>query len=177
VFGSREREKDHACISVVAYMLMDVTKRQRLLAESRASQLIKENSRMAVPWLAVLKTVPWSDVISNAPLVADGAKKLWNAVSKKSAAKPESKPAEPPPFSDEARAIAALEERLAAAEAAVADLNGQMLATSELIKALAEQNALLIARVEVSRVRVLWLTGVSGTAVVVALISLAALLK
>jgi hypothetical protein len=28
---------------------------------------------MAIAWLAVLKSVPWSEVISNAPKVADGA--------------------------------------------------------------------------------------------------------
>ena len=40
---------------------------------------------MAIGWLAVLKMVPWSDVIENAPKVASGAKKLWNSVGKKSA--------------------------------------------------------------------------------------------
>jgi len=127
---------------------------------------------MALPWLAVLKTVPWSDVISNAPLVADGAKKLWNAVSKKPVEKEETKSAGQPPPSTEARAITALEKRLASAEASVVELNGQMLATSELIKSLADQNSQLIARVEANRVRVLWLTGISVAAVVVALVSL-----
>jgi hypothetical protein len=32
---------------------------------------------MAIGWLAVLQLVPWSDVISNAPKIAEGAKKLW----------------------------------------------------------------------------------------------------
>jgi len=38
---------------------------------------------MPVPWLTVLQNVPWSDVIKNAPKVADGARKLWQSVGKK----------------------------------------------------------------------------------------------
>lgn len=30
---------------------------------------------MAIGWLAVLQMVPWSDVINNAPKVAEGAEK------------------------------------------------------------------------------------------------------
>jgi hypothetical protein len=37
---------------------------------------------MAIPWLSVIKLVPWGEVISNAPKVAEGAKKLWSAVSR-----------------------------------------------------------------------------------------------
>jgi hypothetical protein len=42
-------------------------------------------------------------------------------------------------------------------QVAVADLHQQMLASSELIQALADQNTQLIRRVEVNRVRLLWL--------------------
>jgi hypothetical protein len=34
---------------------------------------------MALGWLALLKTVPWTDVISAAPQVTAGAKKLWDS--------------------------------------------------------------------------------------------------
>jgi hypothetical protein len=88
---------------------------------------------MAIGWLTILQNVPWTDVIRNAPKVADGAKKLWNAVGKKS------------PAADPLQAV-------------VADLHAQMLASSELIKTLAEQNAELIRRVEVYEVRMVWLT-------------------
>ena len=43
---------------------------------------------MAIPWLTLLKVVPWSDVIANAPKVADGARKLWNRAHKPVAADP-----------------------------------------------------------------------------------------
>ena len=42
-------------------------------------------------------------------------------------------------------------------ETAITDLHAQMLASSELIKALADQNAQLIKRIEFNRVRWLWL--------------------
>jgi hypothetical protein len=122
---------------------------------------------MAIEWLAVLKSVPWSEVIGNAPRVAEGAKKLWNAVSRKRAAVEAPVADAQPAPSSEAQAIAALESRVAAMEAAAEDLHAQMLASSELIKALAEQNGQLIARLEALRTRVAWLTfAVTGVAIV-----------
>jgi hypothetical protein len=126
---------------------------------------------MPIGWLTVLQTVPWSEVISNAPKLADGAKKLWNAVSGKPALQP--LPASSvPAASPEARAMAAMELRLAAAEAAVSDLHGQMLASSELITALADQNAQLIQRIDAHRLRVRWL---SAGLVIVAVLAIASL--
>ena len=125
---------------------------------------------MAIGWIAVLQMVPWSDVIKNAPKVADGAKKLWNSVGKK-----------PPPPADvgasvqqspESQATAALQAHVLALESATRDLHEQMLASSELIKALAEQNTQLIRRAEVSRVRLLLLAGVTAGVTVVAVLAL-----
>lgn len=111
---------------------------------------------MAIGWLSVLKMVPWGDVIENAPKVASGAKKLWQSVGKKPSVAPPDNPladamgSEPP-------SVAALQARVAGLQVAVADLHQQMLASSELIQSLADQNAQLIKRVEVNRVRLLWL--------------------
>ena len=114
---------------------------------------------MAIGWLTVLKMVPWTDVISNAPVVADGAKKLWNAVAKKALnAGPDTGFA--PTSSHDSLiepSLISLQIQLTATEAAVSDLRQQMLASSELIKSLAEQNTQLIKRVEVNRARLLWL--------------------
>jgi hypothetical protein len=112
---------------------------------------------MAIGWLTILQSVPWSDVISNAPKVADGAKKLWKTVARKSATQATPGIDAQATLSPEARAFAALENRLAALEATTTELHGQMLASSELITVLAEQNAQLIKRIEANRVRVLWL--------------------
>ena len=127
---------------------------------------------MAIGWLAVLTSVPWSEVISNAPKVADGARKLWNAVAGKSS---------PPEVSDsstqaadalESQPLAALEARVITLEAAVSDLHGQMLASSELIKALADQNAQLIQGIETNRVRLLWLSAATAVVAIAALLGL-----
>jgi hypothetical protein len=127
---------------------------------------------MAIGWLAVLQNVPWSEVINNAPKVADGAKKLWNAVTKKSAPPEESDSGTPPAASTESQTIAALQTRVTVLEAAAADLHGQMLASSELIKALAEQNAQLIQRIETNRVRLLRLSAATAAVAIAGLIGL-----
>lgn len=112
---------------------------------------------MAIGWLTILKSVPWTEVIRNAPKVAEGAKKLWNAVGKQRAADGVSEAGAQPAASHEPHTLEALEARAAALEAAVYDLHGQMLASSELIKELAEQNAQLVKRIEANRKRTLWL--------------------
>jgi ribonuclease D len=127
---------------------------------------------MAIGWLAVLQSVPWADVVSNAPMVADGAKKLWNAIAKKSPSPEIAAPTGQPALSPEAQAIATLQTQLAAVVAAASDLHDQMLASSELIKALAEQNTQLIKRIEANRVRVLWLAGAIVVIGIVALSNL-----
>ena len=128
---------------------------------------------MAIGWLSVIKLVPWGDVISNAPKVAEGAKKLWNAVSSKSPAPDLPATGAQPALSPEAQSIALLQAQLAATEAAVSDLHDQMLESSELIKALADQNTQLIKRLEVNRIRILWLAGITVVLGVVTAISLA----
>lgn len=111
---------------------------------------------MAIGWLTVLKLVPWGDVIENAPKVANRAKKLWQNVGKKSVAA-----APITPVTDALRAesptVAALQAQVAGLQGAVADWHQQMLVSSELIQSLANQNTQLIKRVELNRVRLLWL--------------------
>lgn len=110
---------------------------------------------MALGWLTILQSVPWSEVIRNAPRIADGAKKLWNSASGKAAAPPQ---ARVPGQAAETLSAAALGARIAELEATTAALHAQMVASSEVIKALAEQNEQLIRRVEANRRRVAWLT-------------------
>lgn len=114
---------------------------------------------MAIPWLTVLQIVPWREVVNNAPKVAEGAKKLWSSIGRQ----PPIAVAEAPDMRATAgpdpHATAQLQTRLAAVEAALDDLHAQMLASSELIKALAEQNTQLVKRIEANRIRVFWLAG------------------
>jgi hypothetical protein len=131
---------------------------------------------MPIPWLVVLQSVPWADVVKNAPKVADGAKKLWNAIGKQSPLPERATASEAPAVLPGEQAIDALRTRLATVEAAAADLHGQMLASSELIKALAEQNTHLIQRIEANRVRVAWLAGAIAVVGILAVSSLVLLL-
>ena len=125
---------------------------------------------MAIGWLSVLKAVPWTEVIANAPKVADGAKKLWNSVGKKA---PQPAPDAVPPSEPDADTLGELETRLAAMEAAASELHAQMLASSEVIHSLAEQNTQLISGVQTLRARARWLGGAVLLALAVALASLA----
>ena len=127
---------------------------------------------MAIGWLTVLKMVPWTDVISNAPKVADGAKKLWGSVGKKSpvigAPLSEAEPDRTP----DAPSVTKLTTRIGELEAATGELHSQMLASSELITTLAEQNTQLIQRVERHRLQLLWLAGVSVVSAATAITTL-----
>ena len=127
---------------------------------------------MAIPWLVVLQSVPWTDVVKNAPKVADGAKKLWNAIGRQAPVPEVEVTPEPPDVLPHEQALIKLHSQLAAVEAATADLHAQMLASSELIKELADQNTQLIQRIEANRIRVQWLTGALVVAGVLAVISL-----
>lgn len=111
---------------------------------------------MAIGWLTVLQSVPWTEVVRNAPKVAAAAKKLWNSVGKQSTPVKDPVVHAPLALSPEAQAVSALESRISVLEAAAAELQTQMVASSELIKALAEQNTQLILRIGTLRRRLWW---------------------
>jgi hypothetical protein len=118
---------------------------------------------MAAPWLALLQQVPWADVVGNAPKLAEGAKKLWQAVNRRPGAGDTTGTATAP---DAVPPLAAL-------QGAVADLQQQLAASSELIKALAEQNAELVQRHEAARRSLRWLAAATAAATLLALAALA----
>lgn len=112
----------------------------------------------------VLSNIPWGQVIDNAPKVADGATRLWNSVGglRKKSAPPAAAPASPthvPPTQAER-----LLGQVRALETQVHELTDQMQASSELIKALAEQNAQLVQRVELNRLRLRQVVAGAGAA-------------
>ena len=127
---------------------------------------------MAIGWLTVLSHVPWTEVIHNAPKVAEGAKKLWKSVSGKSAQTPAGRGGSQVPASAEALSPVAMEARIRELEGVVAELHTQMLASSELMKQLAEQNTQLVQRIETNRVRTLWLAVISVAGLVAAVVAL-----
>jgi uncharacterized coiled-coil protein SlyX len=125
---------------------------------------------MPISWLALLKTVPWSDVLSAAPQVAGGARSLWDAVAKKS-------PADISSAMEVEAGPGRLEMRIDQNDAAIAALNAQMLSASEIIAKLADQNTLLVAKIEVFRVRFLWLGCITAAALCMAVASLIIIAK
>lgn len=122
---------------------------------------------MAIPWLTVLSSVPWTEVIKNAPKVADGAKRLWQTIGRKEPA------TGTVPIPERAGPAEALHGRIADLEARVSELHAQMLASSELIKQLADQNAQLIERIELNRVRTVRLAVAVAAALLLAVAALA----
>ena len=127
---------------------------------------------MAIPWLAILSNVPWKDVIDKAPKVADGAKKLWKSVAKKSGPSEPANTSVKPAHSSEEQTIASLDTRVIELKNEVAALHDQMLASSEIIEALAEQNTQLIKSIEIFRGRVLRLGLLTVALSLVALLAL-----
>jgi hypothetical protein len=119
-------------------------------------------------WLAVLKVVPWGEVIAAAPKVAVGARKLWDSVGRKPEAGVAGAETAPAP-EDPSIALGA---RLDRADAELADLRAKLQDATGLIASLAEQNEQLIARIDLLRVRVLWVGGAAGLALLGAIVAL-----
>jgi hypothetical protein len=139
---------------------------------------------MAIPWLTVLKLVPWNDVIRNAPQLAETARKLWDA--SKSGNTGQTPPARSPSATDPpatagepgtlAAQNAALRARLETSEFELQELQQRVLASSALLNQLAEQNTSLIARVESNRRRTVWLSIATAVSLLIALSALAVVL-
>lgn len=126
---------------------------------------------MAIGWLGLLKAVPWGEVVSNAPKIADGAKSLWGAVSRKV------RPGEPAAGDPVANASLPVGSRLAALEASNTELQRQLVTSSELLRSLADQDAQLIVRIDALRGRMRWLTLLAVAALAIAGTALALLLN
>lgn len=124
-----------------------------------SASLYLKGYTMGLGWISLLSAVPWKDVISSAPEIADSAKKLWKTVTKKV---PHDTPALDTMVitSTDDETISMLLSKLDSMEATVAELHKQMLASSELIQALANQNTELVKCVETNRVRLRWVTGI-----------------
>ena len=122
--------------------------------------------------ITVLSNIPWRQVVENAPKVANGAMKLWNAARGRK--KQEASQSEHPVAADDANLSEEdrLKARLLRLEGSIGSLQDQMQESSELIKALAEQNTQLVQRIEMNRVRLVRLVGatVLAGAVLLALV-------
>ncbi len=110
---------------------------------------------MAIGWLTVLQSVPWSDVVRNAPKVAAGAKKLWDNVANKSAANPDVA-ADGSGLAPGPATLEGLQQQVLSLQASSANLHQQLIESSDLIGTLAEQNGQLIQSIQVLRRRLFW---------------------
>jgi len=111
--------------------------------------------------LTVLAHIPWRQVVESAPKIAQGAGRLWETVKSRRNPGP---PPEATPAADAPTEMQQLHARTAALEAQVQALQEEMRTSAQLVKDLAEQNALLVARIELMHRRVqrtLWLGAVS----------------
>jgi len=124
---------------------------------------------MAAGWFTVLKAVPWSEVISAAPQLASGARRLWDAVGRKAPLEETPEQAGQYEYPD---TVGALVQRLERNEATIADLHGQMLSASEIIARLADQNSQLVVKMEAARVRMVWLGVATGAALLLAVVAI-----
>ena len=134
---------------------------------------------MAIPWLRLIKSVPWRQVAARAPEIADLAKRLWNTpYNKYPTAETEVLASHDSvnqgfiPFVAEDQRIVTLEEKLVVIEAASSRQHHQLMESLELITRLAEQNTQLIEAMEINRKRTLRLTAFSVLIAIVAASSL-----
>lgn len=123
---------------------------------------------MAAPWFALFSAIPWTDVITHAPTVAKGAKKLWQQISSRKATDTET-----PGGSTVADPVARPEARIAALETRLAESDARQQESAELLAALASQNADLVRATEELRRRVRILSIGLGIALPLALAALA----
>lgn len=123
---------------------------------------------MAAPWFALFSAIPWTDVITHAPTVAKGAKKLWQKVSSRKATDTET-----PGSSTVTDPVASPEARIFALEARLAESDARQQESAELLAALASQNADLVRAAEELRRRVRTLGIGLGIALVLAFAALA----
>lgn len=114
---------------------------------------------MALPWLALIKAVPWTDVVAHAPTVLNAAKRLWKPKGAPTPARVGAGPAVLP-VSPEAR-VAELEASLADAQAQLAD-------TNQLVQDMAEQQARMLVQIEDNRRALRRVTGLAGLALLLA---------
>ncbi|MBP8133206.1 MAG: hypothetical protein RBS05_01650 [Zoogloea oleivorans] len=99
---------------------------------------------MAAPWFTLFRAIPWSDVINHAPGVAKGAKKLWEKVATRKTTETQATTAAP---------TASPDQRMAALEARLAEIDARQQDSAELLAALASQNAELVRTTEALRRR------------------------
>jgi hypothetical protein len=102
---------------------------------------------MAIGWMTALKIIPWSNVLESAPHIVKAAKHLFSAT------KAGSENFTAGPSAPAGEDFVSLNRRVRMMETKIVELREEQKSSAELIKSLAEQNALVVAAIEVFRVR------------------------
>ena len=109
---------------------------------------------MAIPWLAAaFKAIPWKEVVTAAPSLVEGTKKLWSSVTRTQKQPSPANEQSGETSSTRSDQLSAIEARFLALEARTTEIARQAVTSAELIKSLAEQNAQLVQAVEILRIR------------------------
>lgn len=116
---------------------------------------------MAIGLMTTFKIIPWSDVLTAAPYIVQGAEKLWSIITGKTAQQRSNDHVEGKAAS-QSENLSALDARVHALELLTSELHKDVLLSSELIKSLAQQNAQLVQAVDILRVRTRILLGFCG---------------
>ena len=103
--------------------------------------------------LNVASRIPWDRVIELAPTVAEKATTLWKSIKNKNKPVSVDESSEYTSYSMELSESDLLKARLVRVEERVVSLEEQIQLSSELVKTLAEQNTLLVQRIELHRIR------------------------
>lgn len=123
---------------------------------------------MAIPWLkAAFKAIPWRDVVTAAPSIVDGTKRLWSRVARTETTSPANEQHIESSYLTQSDQLAAIENRLRALEERTTEIAREAVSSVELIESLAEQSAQLVEAVENLRHRthkLVWFTVVLGIA-------------
>jgi len=136
---------------------------------SALRQTVRKGEIVAIGWFAAFKIIPWREVVTAAPSIVQGARKLWSSVTR---TEQQVSPLTVQPdeeVSSQADALSAIEARLLALESRTTEIAREAVSYSELIKSLAEQNSQLVQAVGILRLRtrvLLWFTGALGLATV-----------
>lgn len=125
---------------------------------------------MAIPWLLALKVIPWGDVIEHAPKVLNAARKLMERQKAPPVVVPSPVPLD---LGDAPPSVGELKNRLIEARQLIDQQAQTQTQLTQTLAELAEQNARLVAAVEVLRVRtrlLLWAAALLGAGVLWALL-------
>lgn len=126
-------------------------------------------------WVSALRALPWRDVLAAAPTIVKGAKVLWASVRTTDNVLPGE--ASQHGGVQNAVDVPRVESRLTVLEARVQEMSDEAVASAEIVRSLAEQNAKLVEAVNVLRLRtriLLWaITALALVTTLVAIIALA----